>query len=75
VPHADVDLPHGSRWRPVATTRQAHPSTYIGVVTGRASTVHGTGAADFILRKPIRAAELLASLARLEASPESRTNS
>lgn len=47
---------------------------HIGVVTGRASTVHGTGAADFILRKPIRVAEWLASLARPEASPESRTN-
>jgi PAS domain S-box-containing protein len=72
----DVGLPDGSGWELVGEARLAHPSMHVGVVTGWEPLVHGAGAgaADFIMRKPLRAAELLASLARLEASPESRTN-
>jgi PAS domain S-box-containing protein len=69
----DVGLPDGSGWELVGEARQSHPAMHIGVVTGWEPTVHGAGAgaADFIMRKPLRAAELLASLARLGALPDS----
>lgn len=69
----DVGLPDGSGWELVAEARQCHPAMHIGVVTGWEPTIHGVGAgaADFIMRKPLRAAELLASLARLGALPDS----
>jgi signal transduction histidine kinase len=69
----DVGLPDGSGWELVGEARHSHPALHIGVVTGWEPTVHGAGAgaADFIMRKPLRAAELLASLARLGALPDS----
>jgi len=69
----DVGLPDGSGWELVGDARRSHPAMHIGVVTGWEPTVHGAGAgaADFIMRKPLRAAELLASLARLGALPDS----
>jgi DNA-binding response OmpR family regulator len=69
----DLGLPDGSGWELVGEARQSHPTTHIGVVTGWEPTVHGAGAgaADFTMRKPLRAAELLASLARLGALPDS----
>lgn len=67
----DVGLPDGTGWTLVREARQALPSLHIGVITGWEPMIHGTadGAADFILRKPLRAAELLASLARLDPRP------
>lgn len=69
----DVGLPDGSGWELVGEARLSHPAMHIGVVTGWEPTVRGAGAgaADFIMRKPLRAAELLASLARLGALPDS----
>ncbi len=69
----DVGLPDGSGWELVGEARHCHPAMHIGVVTGWEPTVHGVsaGAADFIMRKPLRAAELLASLARLGVVPDS----
>lgn len=69
----DVGFPDGSGWELVGEARQSHPAMYVGVVTGWEPTVHGAGAgaADFIMRKPLRAAELLASLSRLGALPDS----
>lgn len=69
----DVGLPDGSGWELVGEARQSYPAMHIGVVTGWEPTVRGVGAgaADFIMRKPLRAAELLASLARLGALPDS----
>jgi signal transduction histidine kinase/ActR/RegA family two-component response regulator len=68
----DVGLPDGRGWELVGDARRSHPAMRIGVVTGWEPTVHGAGAGDvdFIMRKPLRAAELLATLARLDASPD-----
>lgn len=50
--------------------RYGHLAMCIGVVTGREPTVHGVGvgAADFIMRTPLRAAEPCASLGALPDS-------
>ena len=61
----DIGLPDGSGWKLVSSTRGRWPSVRIGVVTGWEPTVMGddTAGADFILRKPLRAIELLAHVA------------
>ncbi len=73
----DIGLPDGSGWELLQLVRSTHPSMHVGVITGWEPTISGTGthAADFVLRKPLRAAELLSSLARLTTSldPEPTT--
>jgi DNA-binding response OmpR family regulator len=61
----DIGLPDGSGWKLVSSTRNRWPSLRIGVVTGWEPTVTGddSDGADFILRKPLRAIELLAHVA------------
>ena len=59
----DIGLPDGNGWELVATIRQRWPTVRIGVVTGWEGRA-GTGAgADFVLRKPVRTAELLDHIA------------
>lgn len=61
----DIGLPDGSGWDLVTFARKQWPQLRIGVVTGWEPTVVGddpTGA-DFLLRKPFRAVELLAHVA------------
>lgn len=71
----DIGLPDGSGWELLHLARTTHPGMHVGLVTGWEPTVRGVGAgaADFILRKPLRAAELLASLSRLTASRDPDT--
>jgi signal transduction histidine kinase len=61
----DVGLPDGSGWDLVTRVRSQHPTLRIGVVTGWEPMVRSAAAsgAEFVLRKPIRAAELLSHLA------------
>jgi signal transduction histidine kinase len=61
----DVGLPDGSGWELVAHARDSLPSLRIGVITGWEPTIHSTDdrGAEFVLRKPLRAAELLAHIA------------
>lgn len=61
----DIGLPDGSGWKLVRVTRSEWPTIRIGVVTGWEPTVVGdeSAGADFILRKPLRAVELLAQVA------------
>jgi CheY-like chemotaxis protein len=61
----DIGLPDGSGWKLVSSTRSHWPTIRIGVVTGWEPTVVGddSDGADFILRKPLRAVELLAHVA------------
>lgn len=72
----DIGLPDGSGWELLHLARTTHPGMHVGLVTGWEPTVRGVGAgaADFILRKPLRAAELLASLSRLSASRDPETS-
>jgi PAS domain S-box-containing protein len=74
----DIGLPDGSGWELLHLARAEHPTMHVGVVTGWEPTVRGTGAgaADFILRKPLRAPDLLASLATILSSrdPEPRND-
>lgn len=61
----DIGLPDGSGWKLVKLARTHWPKLRVGVVTGWEPTVVGddTEGADFILRKPLRAVELLAHVA------------
>ena len=72
VPHAafdlmltDVGLPDGSGWDLVAFAREKIPALRVGVITGWEPSVSRAEAAgaEFVLRKPLRAAELLAHIA------------
>ena len=61
----DVGLPDGSGWDLVAFAHDHAPQMRIGVITGWEPTVSaddGVGV-EFVLRKPLRAAELLAHIA------------
>jgi signal transduction histidine kinase/ActR/RegA family two-component response regulator len=70
----DVGLPDGSGWELVAFVRERMPTLRIGVITGWEPMVSSAEAvgAEFVLRKPIRAAELLSHIAgrRAPALPE-----
>ena len=61
----DVGLPDGSGWDLVALVREQHPLLRIGVITGWEPMVSSADAmgAEFVLRKPLRAAELLSHIA------------
>jgi DNA-binding response OmpR family regulator len=61
----DIGLPDGSGWDLVTLVRNQWPMLRVGVVTGWEPTVLGPGreSADFILRKPFRATELLSLVA------------
>ena len=72
MPHAafdlmltDVGLPDGSGWDLVAFAREKIPALRVGVITGWEPSVSRAEAAgaEFVLRKPLRAAELLAHIA------------
>jgi DNA-binding response OmpR family regulator len=61
----DVGLPDGSGWDLVREAKAAHPLLRIGVITGWEPMVGTERAreAEFVLRKPLRAAELKAHIA------------
>lgn len=61
----DVGLPDGSGWDLVAFAHDFAPTMRIGVITGWEPIVSADDAAgvEFVLRKPLRAAELLAHIA------------
>jgi CheY-like chemotaxis protein len=61
----DVGLPDCSGWELVAHARERLPSLRVGVITGWEPSAHSGDArgAAFVLRKPLRAAELLAHIA------------
>ncbi len=69
----DIGLPDGSGWDLVALAREHVPSLRIGVITGWEPMVSSAEAlgAEFVLRKPIHSAELLAHIAghRVPALP------
>lgn len=60
----DVGLPDGSGWDLVAYAREFIPTLRVGVITGWEPMVSSADAvgAEFVLRKPLRAAELLAHI-------------
>ena len=70
----DVGLPDGSGWDLVAYARERKPALRVGVITGWEPMVSGgeSVGAEFVLRKPLRAAELLAHIAgrKTPALPE-----
>lgn len=61
----DVGLPDGSGWDLVAFAHDFAPTMRIGVITGWEPIVSADDAVgvEFVLRKPLRAAELLAHIA------------
>ena len=59
----DVGLSDGSGWELIAFARETCPDLRIGVVTGWEPRVGAGADGDFILRKPVRTAELLAQVA------------
>lgn len=61
----DIGLPDGSGWDLLTFARKRWPALRIGVVTGWEPAVVGydPAGADFLLRKPFRAVELLAHVA------------
>ena len=61
----DVGLPDCSGWELVAHARERLPSLRVGVITGWEPSAHSgdSRGAAFVLRKPLRAAELLAHIA------------
>jgi len=59
----DVGLSDGSGWELITYARETCPALRIGVVTGWEPRVGAGADGDFILRKPVRTAELLAQVA------------
>lgn len=61
----DVGLPDGSGWSLVKTARAKFPSLRVGVITGWEPQVgmSDAQAVEFVLRKPLRAAELKSHIA------------
>jgi PAS domain S-box-containing protein len=59
----DIGLPDGSGYDLIAHARTRWPALRIGVVTGWEPRVGALADGDFILRKPVRTAELLAQVA------------
>jgi PAS domain S-box-containing protein len=57
----DIGLPDGSGWDLVQYARSNYPSLRIGVITGWEPHDAAPGV-DFLLRKPVRTAELLANV-------------
>lgn len=70
----DVGLPDGSGWDLVTYVRTRFPALRVGVITGWEPMVSGDDAlgAEFVMRKPLRAAELLSYIAgrKLPAQPK-----
>ncbi len=70
----DVGLPDGSGWDLAAFARDHLPQLRVGVITGWEPMVSSAEArgAEFVLRKPLRAGELLAHIAgrKSPATPE-----
>lgn len=70
----DVGLPDGSGWDLISVAKSHSPAIRIGVITGWEPVVRSSevDAVDFVLRKPLRAAELLSHIAgvRSPAHPE-----
>ena len=66
----DVGLPDGSGWDLAAFVHDSRPEIRIGVITGweGASAPHEVRGVEFVLQKPMRAAELLASVASRKTS-------
>ena len=60
---SDIGLPDGSGWDLVRKARARWPHMRIGVVTGWEGNKAATTEADFVLRKPIPPAELVALVA------------
>ena len=62
----DIGLPDGNGWDLVALARDRMPTLRIGVITGWEPMVTSAEAlgAEFVLRKPLHSAELLAHIAR-----------
>jgi CheY-like chemotaxis protein len=60
---SDLGLPDGSGWDLVRKARARWPRMRIGVVTGWEGSRSTPGEADFVLRKPIPPAELVALVA------------
>ncbi len=61
----DVGLPDGSGWDLVKFARTVAPTVRVGVITGwePAAETEAAQAVEFVLRKPLRAAELKAHIA------------
>lgn len=65
----DLDLPDGNGWELAAYARRQRSSVRVGVISGWDVNIGGEGAADaeFVLRKPLRAAALLDHVAGQQA--------
>jgi signal transduction histidine kinase len=66
----DVGLPDGSGWDLAARVHARWPALRIGVVTGwdASAAGHAASGAEFVLQKPVRAAELLANIVGIDTS-------
>ena len=62
----DIGLPDGNGWELVESARAAYPALRIGVVTGWEIRTSAKSSADFTLRKPVAARELLSLVVAAE---------
>jgi CheY-like chemotaxis protein len=62
----DIGLPDGNGWDLVESARTAHPKLRIGVVTGWEVRTSNASSANFTLRKPVGAHELLSLVVAAE---------